>query len=73
MLAVLKVWYVTLPGILPFIMLRSRENRDIKGRSLMMWYFVVPMLFNGGLIPTYLVIRDAGLFVSGITIGAVKE
>ena len=54
-------------------MLLSRENRDTKSRSLMMWYFVVPMLFNGGLIPIYFVIRDAGLFVSGITIGVVKE
>ena len=39
----------------------SRENRDLKGRNVLMWYFIIPMLFNGGLIPTYLVIRDVGL------------
>ena len=42
----------------------SRESRDLKGRNLLMWYFVIPMLFNGGLIPTYLVIRDVGLLDS---------
>ena len=39
----------------------SRESRDVKGRNLLMWYFIVPMLFSGGLIPTYLVVRDVGL------------
>jgi len=52
----------------------SRESRDVKGRNLLMWYFIVPMLFSGGLIPTYLVIRDVGLldtFWSLIIPGAV--
>jgi len=42
----------------------SRESRDVKGRNVMMWYFIIPMLFSGGLIPTYLVIRNVGLLDS---------
>lgn len=39
----------------------SRESRDLKGRNVIMWYFVIPMLFSGGLIPTYLVVSSLGL------------
>ena len=39
----------------------SRESHDLKGRNVIMWYFVVPMLFSGGLIPTYLVVSALGL------------
>ncbi len=39
----------------------SREARDLKGRNFLMWFFIFPMLFSGGMIPTYLLIRDIGL------------
>jgi len=42
----------------------SREPHDLKGRNFLMWYFVVPTLFSGGLIPTYLMIRNVGLLDS---------
>lgn len=42
----------------------SRQNQDFKARRYYVWYFVVPMLFSGGLIPTYMVVRDTGLLNS---------
>lgn len=39
----------------------SRESNELKGRNVIMWYFVVPMLFSGGLIPTYLLVSSLGL------------
>ena len=31
------------------------------GRAIFIWYFVFAMLFNGGLIPLFLVVRSLGL------------
>lgn len=31
------------------------------GRNVIAWYFFIPMIFNGGLIPTYMVINTLGL------------
>lgn len=42
----------------------SRQNQEFKARRYYVWYFVVPMLFSGGLIPTYMVVRDTGLLDS---------
>lgn len=39
----------------------SRETRDFKSRTVYVWFFVITMFFGGGLIPTYMVIKDAGL------------
>lgn len=39
----------------------SKETAQFPARNILMWYFVVPMLFSGGLIPTYLLIRNIGL------------
>lgn len=39
----------------------SLENREFKARKYYIWIFIVPMLFQGGLIPTYMVVRNAGL------------
>ncbi|MDR2536962.1 MAG: carbohydrate ABC transporter permease [Treponema sp.] len=39
----------------------SRQNSDWKPRKYIIWYFVIPMLFSGGLIPTYMVVRNTGL------------
>lgn len=52
----------------------SRESEELKGRNVLMWILIIPMLLSGGLIPTYLVIRDTGLlnsFWSLIIPGAV--
>lgn len=37
----------------------SRPN--IKGKLLLMWYMLFTMLFNGGMIPTYLVVSNLGM------------
>lgn len=37
------------------------SRKDIKGRNVFMWIFVITMLFNGGMVPTYLVVSGLGL------------
>jgi putative aldouronate transport system permease protein len=36
-------------------------RRDLRGRGLFMMYFIFTMYFGGGLIPTYLVVKNLGL------------
>ncbi|MBP1041904.1 carbohydrate ABC transporter permease [Vagococcus sp. BWB3-3] len=38
----------------------SKENNDFKARKYYVWIFIFAMLFNGGLIPTYLVVKQVG-------------
>lgn len=42
----------------------SKTNQELRGRNVMMWVLVFAMLFNGGLIPWFLVIRSLGLLNS---------
>jgi multiple sugar transport system permease protein/putative aldouronate transport system permease protein len=37
------------------------SRRDLYGRKLLTIFFIFPMLFTGGMIPTYLVVRQTGL------------
>lgn len=37
------------------------SRRDLYGRNLFMGLFVFTMFFNGGLIPTYLLVKDLGM------------
>jgi len=49
------------------------SKRSLPGRGLMSIYLLIPMYFNGGLIPTYLVMKDIGMinqWYSLIFIGA---
>lgn len=39
----------------------SKAKKDLPGRNLFMAFFVITMLFNGGMIPTYLVVSNLGL------------
>lgn len=39
----------------------SKNDKDFKGRKVYMWFFVFTMLFNGGLVPTYIVVTRLGL------------
>ena len=39
----------------------SKSARAFRGRAIFIWYFVFAMLFNGGLIPLFLVVRSLGL------------
>lgn len=38
------------------------SRRDLVGRNLFTFYFIFTMFFNGGLIPTYFVVKDFGLY-----------
>ncbi|GMO62810.1 MAG: carbohydrate ABC transporter permease [Treponemataceae bacterium] len=42
----------------------SRDKREFRARGFFSWFFVLTILFNGGLIPTYLVVRYTGLLDS---------
>lgn len=42
----------------------SKENSAFKGRTIYSWLFVFTMVFNGGLIPFYIVIQRLGLMNS---------
>lgn len=37
------------------------SRKDLAGRNLIMFLFLFTMLFGGGIIPTYLVVRETGL------------
>src|SRR5688572_16197754 len=39
----------------------SKSSQELKGRSVFMWIVLIAMLFNGGLIPWFLVVRNLGL------------
>ncbi|SFJ85621.1 putative aldouronate transport system permease protein [Paenibacillus sp. UNC496MF] len=42
----------------------SKSRTDFRPRSLFSWFFVVTILFNAGLIPTYMVVKSTGLIDS---------
>ena len=42
----------------------SKETRVFRARNIYLWYFVVTMLFSGGLIPSYILILKLGLMNS---------
>ncbi|GAA4079806.1 carbohydrate ABC transporter permease [Amphibacillus indicireducens] len=42
----------------------SKSNSEFKGRKIYMGILIFAMLFNGGMIPTYLVVRNLGLLNS---------
>ena len=47
---------------LTFLAAYPLSRRDLKGRGLFMTLFVITMFFNGGLIPTFLVVKSLGLY-----------
>ena len=42
----------------------SKEKHEFKWRNFYMWFFFITMLFSGGLIPWYMVIKKLGLLNS---------
>lgn len=42
----------------------SKEKSVFRFRGIYVWFFLVMMVFNGGLIPTYLVVNELGLINS---------
>ncbi|GHV24880.1 sugar ABC transporter permease [Spirochaetia bacterium] len=39
----------------------SKEKTEFRLRSIFSWFFVITILFNGGLIPSYLIVRYTGI------------
>ncbi|WP_438495209.1 carbohydrate ABC transporter permease [Paenibacillus sp. IHBB 3054] len=39
----------------------SKEKQVLRSRNIYAWFFIVTMLFHGGLIPTYMTIKTVGL------------
>lgn len=39
----------------------SKSSRKFKHRTFFAWFFVLTMFFQGGMIPTYIVVRNTGL------------
>ena len=39
----------------------AKDDHEFKGRKIYMWFFVFMMLFNGGLVPTYILVTNLGL------------
>jgi putative aldouronate transport system permease protein len=42
----------------------SKSKQDFRARNFFSWFFVVTILFNAGLIPTYMVVKSTGLMNS---------
>lgn len=42
----------------------SKEATELKGRNVIIWLFMFPMMFSGGLIPYFLVVQQVGLINS---------
>jgi putative aldouronate transport system permease protein len=42
----------------------SKTNAVFKARSYYTWYFIIVLLFHGGMIPTYIVVQKLGLINS---------
>jgi len=42
----------------------SKSRKEFRSRSFFSWFFVFTTLFNGGLIPTFMVVRNTGLLNS---------
>ncbi|MBN2983685.1 carbohydrate ABC transporter permease [Cohnella algarum] len=58
--------FVTVVGTIVNLLLTTiaaypLSRRNLKGRTFFLLFIVVTMLFNGGLIPTYLIVQSLGL------------
>ncbi|MBF9018916.1 MULTISPECIES: carbohydrate ABC transporter permease [unclassified Oceanispirochaeta] len=42
----------------------SKDKERFRRRKIYVWFFVFTMLFNGGMIPTYLIVKSTGLLDS---------
>lgn len=39
----------------------SKEKDTFRARNIYAWFFIVTMMFNGGLIPTFMIVKNVGL------------
>ncbi|WP_240419539.1 carbohydrate ABC transporter permease [Paenibacillus periandrae] len=62
--ALLTVIGTTVNLVLTLLMAYPLSRKKLPGRSLFLFMVVFTMLFNGGLIPTYIVVKNIGLLNS---------
>lgn len=66
----ISVQRVVLGGLLNFLIVAltayplSRSARQFRARNLFMWLFIFTMLFNGGMIPLYITVKEMHLLNS---------
>lgn len=39
----------------------SKEESELKGRNVIVWFFTIPMLISGGMIPSFLLVKNLGM------------
>ena len=44
------------------------SKKELPGHGFLSWYFLIPMYFGGGMIPTFITIRDYGLMNTPYTL-----
>ncbi len=50
--------------VITFLAAYPLSRRDLKGRNAIMMFFTFTMIFNGGIVPTYLVVSNLGILDS---------
>lgn len=64
MISVVRVVIAVVLNIILIVLMAyplSKSKREFKGRNIYMNLLIFAMLFNGGMIPTYLVVKELGL------------
>lgn len=56
--------FVSLVVLVPAAYALSKPNSEFRGRTIYMWIFLFALMFSGGLIPTYIVVRNLGMINS---------
>ena len=67
MISVVRVFVtliLNLVLIVPMAYVMTKSKREFKARNIYMNLLIFAMLFNGGMIPTYIVVKDLGLLDS---------
>jgi len=59
--AIYAVGGMTISTVLTLMAAYPLSCKHLYGRKLLMWVFLFTMLFSGGLIPTYLLLRSVGM------------
>ena len=42
----------------------SKDEAELKGRNVIIWFFTIPMLISGGMIPSFLLVKNLGMMDS---------
>ena len=42
----------------------SKDETELKGRNVIIWFFTIPMLISGGMIPSFLLVKNLGMMDS---------